>query len=41
MKLADLADNLDEARLALLPREKQERLRAKYEPAVARLLRHG
>ncbi len=37
VKLADLADNLDDGRLALLPREEQARLRAKYEPAMARL----
>jgi len=38
VKLADLADNLDPDRLAALPAELQQRLRAKYEPARKRLL---
>ena len=38
VKLADLADNLDPDRLAALPFEEQQRLRAKYEPARERLL---
>ena len=38
VKLADLADNLDPDRLAALPPEEQQRLRAKYEPARERLL---
>lgn len=37
VKLADLFDNLDDARLGLLPAETAERLRAKYEKAEARL----
>jgi len=38
VKLADLADNLHPDRLSRLPTEEQHRLRAKYEPARARLL---
>jgi len=38
VKLADLADNLDPERLAALPGEEQQRLRAQYEPARERLL---
>ena len=38
VKLADLADNLDPDRLAALPAEEQQRLRAQYEPARERLL---
>jgi len=38
VKLADLADNLDPERLAALPAEEQQRLRAQYEPARERLL---
>jgi (p)ppGpp synthase/HD superfamily hydrolase len=33
VKLADIADNADEARLALLPKETAERLRRKYAKA--------
>ena len=38
VKLADLADNLDPERLAALPAEEQQRLRAKYELARELLL---
>ncbi|NBN62068.1 hypothetical protein [Pannonibacter tanglangensis] len=41
VKLADLADNSDEARLALLPAETADRLRAKYAKAIARLAATG
>jgi len=37
VKLADIADNSDEARLAKLPREKAEELRRKYANALDRL----
>jgi len=37
VKLADLADNTDPARLALLPPGVRDRLRAKYDAAYARL----
>lgn len=37
VKLADIADNSDEARLSLLPTETAERLRAKYARALAQL----
>ncbi len=37
VKLADIADNLDPARLALLPPEAQDTLRAKYDRARALL----
>lgn len=37
VKIADLRDNLDPARLAGLADEERQRLRAKYQPALARL----
>jgi (p)ppGpp synthase/HD superfamily hydrolase len=42
VKLADLADNMDEGRLAKLPAERREALQAKYGGALALLgRRHG
>lgn len=37
VKIADLRDNMDAVRMALLPSEKAARLRAKYEGAMERL----
>jgi (p)ppGpp synthase/HD superfamily hydrolase len=37
VKIADLMDNSDESRLALLPPEEAEQLRAKYSRAIAAL----
>ena len=38
VKIADIIDNLDNSRLARLSFETQQRLRRKYEPALAMLL---
>ena len=41
VKLADLQDNLDAARLERVPRPKRDRLQARYSDALAYLVKHG